>query len=571
MRRGRRSRRAVAERSFEVSLDVIQLDSIPVTNAVMFVRWDVVRAHLATPHTGRTASVAVDSATNSVEWNQSFSFVVRIPAEQTDTSILQPCLLRLLLRSEKRRRSGFDESGFIEIDLSETAVGSGRLSRSFLLNDSMLNSLLKVRVKITLRDGDMFFRSHSTTMATLPSSSPNGSSTNPMASSSTMSSRGLPMSSNPGIQYAIPPIPSAPTEAFALPAPALGTTPIPSSRSVPSLSMQVPAGDYPQTGFALDTSLPSTTTTSSPYDSLNVSPPGSAATPSSEPGYTTATTQKHATDLGGSPAALPQTSEAVLSFSTTATDGATLASKASLAHMPSNADSAAVDAALAAVDAFDPAVQQTSELAPPQYTAPVDAHGRTLQRLNGMHPASSHDSNAMDRYGSTASNVDFGQSLDGFGRALTSYTGSRTRSIVTVRHDAAAVLDNLVPEPAQPEVYEAIRMRRVREELPACVTQSRVDVDTAITELLEREGILTMEDGSRKILDFADSTLNLASLLHTTSSTRIPPTTQTIHAGNSHTDNDTTCAVEHTHGGTLSTQGSVQENPLDRGDSVRVA
>lgn len=96
-----------------------------------------------------------------MQWHEDFSVDVTMPSDPTDSSVLQPCVLRLFVRSERRRKAGFEQQGLVEIDLTDVAE-TGRVSRSFLLSESPLNCTLKVSVRLHLKSGEAMFRSRAT-------------------------------------------------------------------------------------------------------------------------------------------------------------------------------------------------------------------------------------------------------------------------------------------------------------------------------------------------------------------------------------------------------------------------
>lgn len=149
-------RRAGPVRVFSVSLRIHQLDSIPVTNSLVFVRWELVRKDLSETPTDRTLPRPIEPG-NIVRWNEDFPFDVRIPSDSVDTSVLQPCVLRLCIRSERRRKAGFDDHGVVEIDLAHIAC-DGKVTRSFLAQGSKLNSTLKLTIKVSQVVGNDIFR-----------------------------------------------------------------------------------------------------------------------------------------------------------------------------------------------------------------------------------------------------------------------------------------------------------------------------------------------------------------------------------------------------------------------------
>lgn len=152
-----RSRFRRGERVFTVELTVHQLDSIPALHRLLHVHW---RARRATPSEGRTPSLPV-SPINQIKWDTHIPFVVTIPADTTDPTILQPSPLTLQLRSERRSRwlasPTFLPEGTVQLDISDVAA-LGFISRNFLVQDSLLNTTLKLSLRVTHQSGDKIFR-----------------------------------------------------------------------------------------------------------------------------------------------------------------------------------------------------------------------------------------------------------------------------------------------------------------------------------------------------------------------------------------------------------------------------
>lgn len=153
--------RRVQERVFKVNLTVHRLESIPAIHRDLFVHWS---ARRATPSTGRTPSQRVEPG-NVVNWNSTCVFNVTIPSEITDPTMLQPAPLTLQLRSEKTSRwisstSSYTPEGKVELDMSEIAALS-KVSKNYLVQDSLLNTTLKVTIRVLHESGDKIFRTRS--------------------------------------------------------------------------------------------------------------------------------------------------------------------------------------------------------------------------------------------------------------------------------------------------------------------------------------------------------------------------------------------------------------------------
>lgn len=152
-----RSRFRRGERVFAVDLIVHQLDSIPEIHRLLYVHW---RARRGVPAEGRTPSLAVEPG-NVVRWNAHIHFTIAIPADPADPTILQPAPLVLQLRSERRGRwlgtTSYQAEGTVEVDLSDAAA-VGVVARNFLVQESLLNTTLKLTIRVTHQSGDKIFR-----------------------------------------------------------------------------------------------------------------------------------------------------------------------------------------------------------------------------------------------------------------------------------------------------------------------------------------------------------------------------------------------------------------------------
>ncbi|CAN8073295.1 unnamed protein product [Agarophyton chilense] len=143
-------------RGFAVALTVHQLDSIPPIHQLLYVHW---RARRASPQEGRTPSLPVEPG-NVIRWGFHAHFTIPIHSDPADHTLLQPAQLLLQLRSERRARwvgaaSSFE--GTVTVDLAEVAA-VGFLSRNYLVQGSLLNTTLKLSIRVTHKSGDKIFR-----------------------------------------------------------------------------------------------------------------------------------------------------------------------------------------------------------------------------------------------------------------------------------------------------------------------------------------------------------------------------------------------------------------------------
>lgn len=148
------------ERVFRVTLTVHRLDSIPAVHREFYVHWQARRAQ---PSNGRTPNQAIEAAAKRVMWNTTQSFTVTIPSDPTDSLILQPSILTLQLRSERKSRwassNAYNMDGSVELDIAELAA-LRYVSRNFLVENSPLNITLKLSIRVTHEQGEKLFRSH---------------------------------------------------------------------------------------------------------------------------------------------------------------------------------------------------------------------------------------------------------------------------------------------------------------------------------------------------------------------------------------------------------------------------
>jgi hypothetical protein len=388
-----RRRRPVAERVFDVWLNINQLDSIPVVNTVMFVRWDVVNDKLAEPATGRTWSRPVEPG-NVVRWDESISFTARIPSVPDDSVQLAPFVLRMSIRSERRKKSGFDELGIVEIDLADLA-GREKVTRSCLLHKSQLNSLLKIYVKVQLRHGDPFYRrsSHKKDAEVLA---------------------GVP--------------PDFSTSSFTS---ALTTTPTSdiSGSATESSSATLAPSVTPSTSYSHNLEQAARGNTSGQF----VPSAGAGATPQAQ------------------------------------TQGAQSAMLGLSGIAPSRQS---IDSSM------DHAVHQktTGPQSLPQWRQTTRDDSIRTQRRS---PASALRPAGRARPLSNNSRRD---------------RSARVSSPLSPRLNASEVLDFLVPEPEQDEVYELMRLLRIRPEVPSHILASRVPVETAIDNVMAENAHLWQSD-----------------------------------------------------------------------------
>lgn len=141
-----------------MTLTVHRLDSIPAVHRDFYVHWQARRAQ---PSNGRTPSQSIEAAAKRVMWNTTQSFSVAVPSEPNNSLILQPSILTLQLRSERKTRwassNAFNVDGSLELDIAELAA-LRYVSRNFLVENSPLNITLKLSIRVTHEQGEKLFR-----------------------------------------------------------------------------------------------------------------------------------------------------------------------------------------------------------------------------------------------------------------------------------------------------------------------------------------------------------------------------------------------------------------------------
>ncbi|KAA8496775.1 hypothetical protein FVE85_0504 [Porphyridium purpureum] len=146
-------------RHFGVKLSVVLLDHVPLGHSMFVASWMHVRrgaSAAAKPEHGETGARLAKN--NQVVWNETFNFTVRISSPSTDPHQLERSLVSVDINEyERQNASKAMPFGTVQFDLSEFA-GIGNVTRTFLLRDCRLNSMLRIELVIKLTYGDRIFR-----------------------------------------------------------------------------------------------------------------------------------------------------------------------------------------------------------------------------------------------------------------------------------------------------------------------------------------------------------------------------------------------------------------------------
>lgn len=141
---------------FSVDLYLEELVEVPFLNAVLFAK---VRLHDG--GTFQEISKREEVKSHQVKWEQKFEFICKMTANASSGE-LEPCNLRISVRKEKNGGRSYQKLGFIDLNLAEFA-GSGLTSRRCLLegynaSHRQDNSMLRIKVKMTMLSGDILFK-----------------------------------------------------------------------------------------------------------------------------------------------------------------------------------------------------------------------------------------------------------------------------------------------------------------------------------------------------------------------------------------------------------------------------
>eukprot|EP00871_Galdieria_phlegrea_P002333 jgi/Galph1/30/GphlegSOOS_G4847.1 len=141
-------------REFQVTLLLEELRQFPLSHGIIFAKWKVPPA-LAEPHFGFTKKVQV--VRNSVTWNDTFSFVLRLGATGERGEELRSTILRISVREEKTTGLGHVRHGIVEFDIAKFA-GLPTVQKSFLLQESRTNAVLNISITLRQLSGDPTFK-----------------------------------------------------------------------------------------------------------------------------------------------------------------------------------------------------------------------------------------------------------------------------------------------------------------------------------------------------------------------------------------------------------------------------
>ncbi|XP_072015458.1 EEIG family member 2-like [Amphiura filiformis] len=150
---------------FNVNFELVELSSIPFVNGVLFGKVRLLDGGKFEQQAPRQ-----EVSDHAVHWKSKFQFNCRMSAN-VSTGILEPCLCRVSIRKEIKGGKSYTKYGFVDINLAEYA-GSGN-TRSYLLEgydtrNRQDNSIVKVKIEMTLSSGDPCFKAPDVVQHFLP-------------------------------------------------------------------------------------------------------------------------------------------------------------------------------------------------------------------------------------------------------------------------------------------------------------------------------------------------------------------------------------------------------------------
>lgn len=149
---------------FSVDFHLEELVEVPFLNAVLFAK-----VRLLEGGSFQEISKREEVKNHQVKWEQMFEFICKMTANASSGE-LEPCLLRISVRKEINGGRSYQKLGFIDLNLAEFA-GAGVTSRRCLLEGYNTrhrqdNSMLRIKVKMTMLSGDILFKAPPSSMKT---------------------------------------------------------------------------------------------------------------------------------------------------------------------------------------------------------------------------------------------------------------------------------------------------------------------------------------------------------------------------------------------------------------------
>ncbi|KAL2917499.1 hypothetical protein HK105_202780 [Polyrhizophydium stewartii] len=132
---------------FHVRCTLHELSNLPYVSGTAHARW---RLLARLPERGQTPRVTVKD--HQVVWNTDIDFEVTSIIGKDD-GVLQPTELRISIKQETNGARAIEKLGVVIVDLAEFA-SQGRVTKRVLLQETKLNSVLKITIEMELIKGD---------------------------------------------------------------------------------------------------------------------------------------------------------------------------------------------------------------------------------------------------------------------------------------------------------------------------------------------------------------------------------------------------------------------------------
>eukprot|EP00158_Paraphelidium_tribonemae_P008577 Partr_v1_DN28616_c3_g1_i2_m49407 putative Conserved hypothetical protein len=137
--------------NFEVTIKIECLTDIPLVHGNFTARWKIRNA--LNDHRGQTQSIPIIDHT--VTWNNEFTTKALMVIGKD--SVLTPCDLSINIKKEANAGKKPESIGKVRLDLAEFA-GTKFNSREYLLQQSKMNSTLRISVILRQMNGDPLYR-----------------------------------------------------------------------------------------------------------------------------------------------------------------------------------------------------------------------------------------------------------------------------------------------------------------------------------------------------------------------------------------------------------------------------
>ena len=134
--------------NFQAQITIESLTDIPLVHGRFFVRWKIRNAL----NDQRGATQTIPILDHTVTWNNTFSVKVWLVTDK-ETSLI-PCELSLNVKKETHGGKKSESIGKVKVDLADFAGGTKFSTRMYLLQQSKVNSSLRISIDMKQLNGD---------------------------------------------------------------------------------------------------------------------------------------------------------------------------------------------------------------------------------------------------------------------------------------------------------------------------------------------------------------------------------------------------------------------------------